>query len=331
LPLAVVQQNKEQLYEAYANDVKEGLSHPPYSIPTKYLYDDRGSNCFDRYTASSPQYYPAVEREIVDAYAAALGEVLDVPQIVELGAGSCRRLRQLIELRVIRETSSCRALDVSDTPLMDGLSSVIKDNPRLRATACVGDFEIWETDEYVDANLRTTLLWFGNTVANSTAGQLKATLGKLGSGFRFAPDLILGIDLSGKRRNVDERFPDPQGLFSEFRWNALARLNRTFEGSFEREGFFLNLAYNEKLAQAESLFVPRYDQTVQLKRLGLAVSFGVEDNLVVGITRDYDRQTISELLSPIGWRLQRVFGSDASYCLAQFSFCQGSVGGEVDA
>jgi uncharacterized SAM-dependent methyltransferase len=206
------------------------------------------------------------------------------------------------------------------------------DYPRLHATACVGDFEIWKTDEYLDTGLQTTLLWFGNTIANSTAAQLRATLAKLATSFRVPPNLLLGVDLSGKRRNVDERFPDPEGYFNEFRWNALVRLNRTFDGSFEREGFFLNLAYNDESVQAESFFVPKYEQIAQLKRLRIAAPFGAEDRLVIGITRDYDRQTLLELLSPIGWTLQRVLGCKASgYSLAQFNFSQSSVISEAKA
>lgn len=306
----IVRQADGNVGRSYAADVVKAFSIRPYFLPTKHLYDARGSLLFDQYVASSPQYYPLVEADLARARAGSLREIIN-PQLVELGSGSCRRLRQLLELSVLGQAQECFAVDVSETPLVESLTNILNDYPRFHATACIGDFEHWNPANYVNSEIATTILWLGNTVANFTAEQVSSILTSFSDEIRGRLNMILGTDIGGRRREVRERFPDSLGLFDAFRWNALDRLNTSFNGNFDPGKFRLHLHYNETLAQAESFFSPVTEHSVKLKSLSLSIPFRADDTLTVGMTRDYDRDSLAEILAPASWRVEAVYGSDS--------------------
>ena len=60
--------------EALARDARIGLTSSPRSLPSKWLYDARGSELFEDITRL-PEYYPTrAERQILDRYAAEIVE-----------------------------------------------------------------------------------------------------------------------------------------------------------------------------------------------------------------------------------------------------------------
>jgi L-histidine Nalpha-methyltransferase len=309
---AILSQPEDQVRSAYASDVKKAFTQTPYAIPTKYLYDREGSLLFEQYTASSPQYYPLVEQTLITDHADELRPSLNVQQLIELGAGSCPRLTQLLSLNLIPPQTQYRPVDLSAQPMLANLTAIAARHPQLKTTACIGDFESWPANLYADTTASTTLLWFGNTAANSTPQQLNETLTRIANSFKAPLTLILGIDLSGDRPNVQARFPDEHGFFARFRWNALTRLNNTFNANFQPANFTLHLSYNHHLRQAESSFAPRTPHTVELKALPLSVPFSMHDRLIVGITVDYSEHTLNNLLSPAGWTINNVFKSSLS-------------------
>jgi L-histidine N-alpha-methyltransferase len=308
----VVRQPQVDLRQGYREDVEKAFSKRPYTLPTKYLYDREGSLLFEKFAAASPQYYPYVETALISSHAEQLRSLLAVRQIVELGAGSCPRLPQLLDLDLLTSGTEYHALDVSPTPLLDNLVALALRYPQLRAKACIGDFETWQPKEYADTEASTVVLWLGNTAANSSPEHLVQTLNWITKSFPQRPDLILGISLEGPRPDVEERFPDTGGFFSRFRWHALTRLNEALGADFHPNNFSLRLAYNKELNQAESFFVPTSEHSVMIGDLSLSVDFKTTDRLIVGVTRDYTPKALGELLSPSQWRIENIFGSSAS-------------------
>ena len=85
--------------DAFAMDVLIGLSSPRKSIPSKYLYDARGSELFRRIT-DLPEYYPSrCELEILTRDLDSIAQRLDrTPfNLVELGPGCCDKTRLFLE------------------------------------------------------------------------------------------------------------------------------------------------------------------------------------------------------------------------------------------
>ena len=89
------------------NDVRDGLSRTPKSLPPKWFYDSVGSELFDRITRL-PEYYPtraeaAILRERARLVAAATG----ADTLVELGSGTSEKTRLLLDAMVASAAARC--------------------------------------------------------------------------------------------------------------------------------------------------------------------------------------------------------------------------------
>src|SRR3954447_20772400 len=81
-----------------AADARDGLGRPPgeRELPPKHLYDERGSDLFDRITRL-PEYYPTrCERAILNRHAPGLAEATEARELVELGSGTASKTRALL-------------------------------------------------------------------------------------------------------------------------------------------------------------------------------------------------------------------------------------------
>src|SRR5947209_8019476 len=82
----------------FREEVLRGLRARPRTLPSKYFYDETGSELFEQITRL-PEYYPTrTELAIMDRDAAEMAELLG-PRclLVEYGSGSSAKTRRLLD------------------------------------------------------------------------------------------------------------------------------------------------------------------------------------------------------------------------------------------
>ncbi|GAA2365299.1 hypothetical protein GCM10010417_27940 [Streptomyces carpaticus] len=80
-----------------AEDVRNGLTGMPKTLPPKWFYDERGSKLFDRITRLPEYYLTRAERQILRARAPEIAALTGARVLVELGSGSSRKTRMLVD------------------------------------------------------------------------------------------------------------------------------------------------------------------------------------------------------------------------------------------
>ena len=86
-------------------DVAEGLLVPPRALPSKYFYDEVGSALFDRICETPEYYVTRTEDALLEDCAEAIVELAAPDDILELGSGTSRKTRRLL--------NACKALGFS--------------------------------------------------------------------------------------------------------------------------------------------------------------------------------------------------------------------------
>src|SRR3989338_9470682 len=81
-----------------AEAVGRGLGARPRVLPPKYFYDHAGALLFERITALPEYYLTRVEEAILRDVAREVVERVRPRDIVELGPGSCRKARVLLDV-----------------------------------------------------------------------------------------------------------------------------------------------------------------------------------------------------------------------------------------
>src|SRR5215813_9987576 len=79
------------------HDIHRGLTASPRMLPPKYFYDDVGGELFERITQLPEYYLTRAEESILRDVGADVMAKLRPHDVVELGPGSCRKVRWLFD------------------------------------------------------------------------------------------------------------------------------------------------------------------------------------------------------------------------------------------
>src|SRR5947207_421554 len=130
----------DDLGKALRQDVTDGLTANPKTLPPKWFYDERGSGLFEEITRLEEYYPTRRERAILTARAPEIAEATGARMLLELGAGSGEKTRLLLDAL----SGTLRAyvpVDVSGDFLAEAADQIAADHPGLTVHAVVADYE----------------------------------------------------------------------------------------------------------------------------------------------------------------------------------------------
>lgn len=216
-------------------DVRRGLTGPRRHIPSRYLYDARGSALFEEITRLPEYYLTGAETELLEEHSREITHRIRPEEIVELGSGSSRKTRLLIE--AMRHTGSGErylAIDVSEAALGEAGRLLCDDYPWLRVECLVGDL--------ADLALlrrrgRRLIAFLGSTIGNYRPGERAALLRSVTGAMQGGDGFLLGVDLVKEEADLLAAYRDSRGVSADFNRNVLRVVNRELGGNFPVEAF----------------------------------------------------------------------------------------------
>jgi L-histidine Nalpha-methyltransferase len=297
---------KDVTYE-FAADVRDGLTRPGQKeLPSKYLYDDVGSALFE-VISYLPEYglTRADERllrrhahEIVDRVAGPVA-------VAELGSGSGRKTRWLLE-------AFCRRQHTSYYPVELSHSALVMCERELRdidAISIVG-FE----REYLDGLLEVAayrrrgqhlfVLFLGSTIGNFDRPAGIKFLSHVRSILQPGDSLLLGTDLEKSESQLLRAYDDELGVTAAFNLNLLARVNRVLEADFNLAQFRHVARINYETRSVEMHLQSARRQTVDIPRAEIMVEFQAEETIWTESSHKYSTEEIVETARSAGFRCE---------------------------
>src|SRR5699024_171963 len=162
-------------------DVREGLTHRPKTLPSKWFYDARGSELFEQITALDEYYPTRSERAILTAHSAQVADMSKAGTLIELGSGSSDKTHRLLD--ALRTTGNLRRyvpIDVSDTALRQAAERIATRYPGLEITPVAADFDHGlDTRNTRSEGLIRMVAILGGTIGNFPPEQRVALLTRL--------------------------------------------------------------------------------------------------------------------------------------------------------
>lgn len=254
---------KEKIDAQLFTDVIEGLSQDQKSLPSKYFYDERGSELFEL-ICKQEEYYPTdAEVEIMKTH---IGEIVALlgenVQLVELGSGSSMKTRSLLEH--LNKITGYVPVDISEEFLLtesEKLRSEYFDltiNPV--AADYTGTFEIPSAPE-----AKKTVIYFpGSTIGNFIPTEAKAFLKTISSMINPGDGLLIGVDRKKDQEILEKAYNDENGITAEFNLNLLRRLNRELDTDFDLNNFRHKAIYNDNEGRVEMHLISLENQEVRV-------------------------------------------------------------------
>ena len=320
----MTQSNTEDLYvdltqshqqldseQELAYDVLVGLSSVPKRLPSRLIYDDRGSELFQQIMGLSEYYPTRCEEQILRTYARDILEsVAGQPfNIVDLGAGDGKKTMILLE-EALRMKADFQfvPIDISEGA-MRGLVRQIADKfPMIRVQGLVAEYTAgvrWlARQEDRRANL---ILFLGSNIGNFDRANARGFLSRLWAGLHVNDRLLIGFDLKKDIDRLLAAYNDAAGVTAEFNLNLLDRLNRELDADFDRSRWRHFGTYNVFSGAMESYLVSMEHQTVHVNRLERLFTFEAWEPIHTEYSYKYLTTDMDSLAADSGYLVQSRF------------------------
>ena len=289
--------------EQLADDVRAGLTATPRQLPPKYFYDAHGSELFERITRLPEYYLTRAESEILEGLTDALVGRLRPGELVELGSGSSRKTRLLLEAMHRHGCGRRYApMDVSEDALDGAASALTGDYSWLEFEGFIGDFTA--DLPRVPRNGRRLLAFLGSTIGNLEPSERAALLRGVAAALKPDDRFLLGVDLVKERRVLEAAYDDEAGVTAQFNRNMLHVLNAELDAGIAVDAFEHVAVYNQRLARVEMWLRAREPVTMRFASLGLEVPFEAGEALRTEISCKFTRQAVRRELAAAGLTLE---------------------------
>ena len=250
--------------EDFRTALLEGLSGGQKSIPCKFLYDERGSELFER-ICELDEYYPTrTELGIMDAHIAEMAEAIGPwARLVEFGAGSGVKTKLL--LSALESPAVYSPIEISKSALRGCAETMRTAFPDLEIIPVCADYTEPMVLPDPEGDVEKTVAYFpGSTIGNFEPDAAVDFLGRIADLCGDGGGLLIGVDRFKSAEIIEPAYNDSEGVTRQFTSNLLRRANREAGADFDLDQFEHRAVFNEEAGRVEIYQVSQRDQTVHV-------------------------------------------------------------------
>ncbi len=303
---------KDHSMEPFASNVLHGLSATPKTLSPKFLYDQNGSELFER-ICDLPEYYPTrTERSILIDHADNIVSLTeDEVALVELGSGSSTKTVLLLEafLRAERDLHYL-PIDISKSMLVKSTRALLRKYDGLRITAMASDYLTALTTIKERQHRQKLILFLGSSIGNYERRASENFLRKIRETMTDNDMLLIGMDLAKSKDILIPAYDDARGVTAAFNLNLLARINRELDGDFDLSQFHHRARFNRDESRVEMHLESLKDQEVYIGELDRSFHFSKGETIHTENSYKYPIAGIEEMAENCGLRLERSWYDD---------------------
>ena len=287
--------------DEFLADVSAGLRLPQKRLPSKYLYDERGSELFEA-ICRLPEYYPTrTELSIMEVHAADMARSIgECAALIELGSGASLKTRFMLdELNPERYVP----IDISADALDAAVRTLENDYPELTIDPDCSDFtqQLGELDHEGPV----TVYFPGSTIGNLEDHEAEQLLEHVAAAIGDDGTFLLGVDLQKDLETLLPAYDDADGVTAEFNLNILRRINRELDADFDLDGFTHLAVYNAPQHRVEMHL--RSERRHQVAVEDDVFEFAAGETICTEYSHKYTIESMTELAREAGMTVQRVW------------------------
>ncbi len=307
-------ETRKESKDSWGQDIKEGLTQCPKKIPSKYFYDDQGSQLFEKICELSEYYPTRTEASILRKYAEEISDHTGICELVELGSGSSTKTRLLLDAyHQQNEVFKYMPIDVSAGILQESAIQLKQDYNSLQIQGLVGTYEQALTQLKPTSWPARMIFFLGSSIGNFSETDYDNFLSKIAKVLENGDYFLLGVDLQKPKSILEAAYNDSQGVTAAFNLNMLAHLNHKFEGNFDLNYFKHQAISNEKKKQIEMYLLSEKDQEFTLKNIDLKGVLEKGEKILTEISRKFDVEETQQKLESKKLKSIKVFTDENNW------------------
>jgi dimethylhistidine N-methyltransferase len=303
--------------ESFREAVLSGLRKDQKRIPSKFLYDERGSKLFDK-ICELDEYYPTlteigIMRENVAAMAEAIGPAA---RLVEYGSGSSLKTRILLE-RMGEGLTAYVPVDISRSHLLRSAEALAEEYPSVPIQPVCADYTAdFDLPEPPRTVRRTVGYYPGSTIGNFSRDRARAFLAQIADTVGPEGGLLIGVDLKKDVDVMTAAYDDAEGVTAAFSKNLLRRMNRELDATFDPEAFEHHVRWNGERGCVESHLRSTTAQSATVA--GASFAFEQGETIHAEDSHKYTLDGFAGLAAEVGFDIEAVWTDERSYFSVQY-------------
>ena len=302
--------------ESFREAVLTGLRREQKQIPSKFLYDERGSKLFDK-ICELDEYYPTrTELAIMREHGAVMAEAVGPEaRLVEYGSGSSLKTRLLLE-RLGNDLAAYVPVDISKNHLLESAEALAEDYPSIPIQPVCADYTTaFELPSPPRPARRTVGYYPGSTIGNFRREDACAFLAQIADTVGGDGGLLIGVDLKKDVDVLKAAYDDAEGVTAAFNKNLLRRMNRELGATFDPAAFEHQVLWNEARGCIESHLRSTTAQSVSVA--GESFAFEKGETIHTEDSHKYTLDEFSSLAARAGFDVESVWTDEQSYFSVQ--------------
>jgi len=291
----------------FASDVRAGLARPDQKeLPSKYLYDDVGSALFE-VISHLPEYgLTRADERLLRRHAREIVDRVPGPvAVAELGSGSGKKTRWLLEAFCRRQHTSYYPVEISHAALV----MCERELSDIDAISIVG-FEreyldgLLEVAAYRKPGQHLCVLFLGSTIGNFDRAAGVDFLSEVRCILQPGDSLLLGTDLEKSSSQLLQAYDDELGVTAAFNLNLLARVNRELGADFVLAHFEHRARINPEARSVEMHLESKRHQVVSIPAAEVVAELQEGETIWTESSHKYSPDEILETAQRAGFRCE---------------------------
>lgn len=286
-------QNEQR--QAMLKEVLQGLGQPQKSLPSKYFYDERGSELFDEITELEEYYPTRTERSILNENVGEIKEYLGQEVLlIEPGSGSSDKTRIL--LNKLDTISGYIPIDISGEYLFSVAEKLQKEFPNIEIKPLQTDYTHTLSLPPIKANGRKVVFYPGSTIGNFKRDTVDRFLEVVAEITGNKGAFLIGVDLMKDISILEAAYNDSKGITAAFNKNILRHINQKLGADFDLDKFEHKAIWNAEDGRIEMHLYCLEDHEVHIN--GTTISFKRGESVHTENSHKYTLEEFEEIVSP---------------------------------
>jgi dimethylhistidine N-methyltransferase len=294
-----------------------GLASAPPTLPSKFFYDERGSDLFLKICELPEYYITRTERSILTSHAREMADSIGAnAELVGFGTGAGMKTRMLLEQ--LQDPIAYVPVDISKQRLIESAAALHRAMPALEILPVCADYLQPLRLPTPSRKPEHVAVYFpGSTIGNLEPTTARDFLERVCRLCGESGGLIIGVDLQKPRELLEAAYNDGAGVTAEFNLNLLVRANRELGADFDLSCWQHRAIYNEQAGRIEMHLLSRGEQHVHLG--GKTFRFHDGEKIITEFSYKHTREGFVQLAESAGFRMSRVW-TDLQQLFAVFHF-----------
>jgi dimethylhistidine N-methyltransferase len=290
--------------KTFRDEVLQGLQDARKELPSKYFYDDVGSQLFEQICELDEYYLTRTELAIMQAHIQEMAALLG-PQclLIEYGSGSSTKVCMLLD--ALQGPAGYVPIDIAKEQLLRSVAALTQAYPELEVLpVCAdytSDFELPVPSKPV---LRRVAYFPGSTIGNFDREPARRFLGQIAKACAGG-GLLIGVDLKKDFNILHRAYNDSQGVTAQFNKHLLVRINKELDANFQLNQFGHYAFYNPGQSRVEMHLVSLKNQTVHIGET--EISFKLGESIWTESSYKYTLEEFAQFAATAGFTVERVW------------------------